>query len=163
MEYCASHPERNAIGACVACGKLVCTECRTYLRDKIYCNPCADKRFSGEMGNTSGQGSLAMIPEGIRGWNWGAFLLNWIWGVGNSVWIALLALIPYLGFIMVILLGVKGNEWAWRYKKWDSIEHFKRTQSTWTKWAVGLTIASLLIGVIWAIVVAAVVGSLGKW
>jgi len=25
--------------------------------------------------NTSGQGRLAVIPEEIRGWNWGAFLL----------------------------------------------------------------------------------------
>ncbi len=81
--------------------------------------------------NTSGQRRLSTIPEEVKGWNWGAFLLNWIWGVGNNVWIALLAFIPFVSFIMGIVLGIKGNEWAWRNKKWDSIEHFKKTQRTW--------------------------------
>jgi len=56
--------------------------------------------------NTSGQGSSAVIPQEIRGWNWGAFLLNWLWSVDNRVWIGLLCLIPYIGIIMVIVLGV---------------------------------------------------------
>src|SRR6516162_11951094 len=34
------------------------------------------------------------IPAEIKRWNWGAFLLNWIWGIGNQTYIALLALIP---------------------------------------------------------------------
>jgi hypothetical protein len=38
------------------------------------------------------------IPAEIRLWNWGAFLLNWIWGIGNQTYIALLALIPGFGF-----------------------------------------------------------------
>jgi len=83
--------------------------------------------------NTSGQGKLASVPREIQGWNWGAFLLNWLWSVDNRVWIGLLCLIPYVGIIMNIVLGVKGNEWAWQNKKWESIEHFKRTQSTWAK------------------------------
>lgn len=160
---CSYHPERDAVGTCVNCGRPVCAECKTMLGGKNYCNPCADELFSAKpqtgagkgetsahaVENTSGQGSLAIIPEEIRGWNWGAFLLNWIWGLGNSVWIALLALIPYVGFVVAIVLGVKGNEWAWRSKKWDSIEHFKRTQSTWAKWGVGL----FLFGILFAIVI----------
>jgi hypothetical protein len=39
------------------------------------------------------------IPAEINRWNWGAFLLNWIWGIGNQTYIALLALIPGFGFI----------------------------------------------------------------
>ncbi|MCK5641018.1 MAG: hypothetical protein KAJ19_09485, partial [Gammaproteobacteria bacterium] len=61
------------------------------------------------MENTSGQGELAEIPPEISGWNWGAFLLSWIWGIGNSVWIALLCLIPCVGFVMAFVLGAKGN------------------------------------------------------
>ncbi len=90
--------------------------------------------------NTSGQGKFASVPREIQGWNWGAFLLNWLWSVDNKVWIGLLTLIPYVGFIMGIMLGAKGNEWAWQNKKWESIEHFKRTQATWTKWGVVLFI-----------------------
>jgi len=35
--------------------------------------------------NYSGQGDLpeADMPAEIRRWNWGAFFLTWIWGVGN--------------------------------------------------------------------------------
>jgi len=81
--------------------------------------------------NTSGQGRSAIIPQEIRGWNWGAFVFGWLWGISNRVWISLLSAIPYVGVIMLIVLGVKGNEWAWRKKRWDSIKHFKSTQRKW--------------------------------
>ncbi|MCJ7808381.1 MAG: leucine-rich repeat domain-containing protein, partial [Dehalococcoidia bacterium] len=97
-----------------------------------------------QMENTSGQGKLAKIPIEIRGWNWGAFFLNWIWGVGNSVWIALLCLIPFVSFIMRFVLGAKGNEWAWQNRKWDSIEHFKRTQRKWGWWGLGITVGLIV-------------------
>jgi hypothetical protein len=42
------------------------------------------------MDNTSGQGVGAVVPPEIDCWNWGAFLLNWIWGIGNNTFIALL-------------------------------------------------------------------------
>ena len=103
------------------------------------------------MENTSGQGKLAEVPREIQGWNWGAFLLSWIWSIGNSVWIGLLALIPYAGFIMAIILGVKGSEWAWQSKRWDSIEHFKRTQRTWSYWGIGIAAFGILVWIIIAI------------
>src|SRR4030042_369667 len=78
--------------------------------------------------NTSGQGKDAVIPEAIRGWNWGAFLMNWIWGIGNKVWIALLCFIPFVNWVMPFVLGAKGNKGAWQNKTWNSIEHFKKTQ-----------------------------------
>jgi hypothetical protein len=71
------------------------------------------------------------LPPGVARWNWGAFLLNWIWGIGNNTFVALLALVPFVGFIMVFVLGAKGGEWAWRHKRWESVEHFKRVQRRW--------------------------------
>lgn len=85
------------------------------------------------------------IPDGIRGWSWGAFLLTWIWAIGNRTWIGLLTLIPYVGFIMAIVLGIRGREWAWKNKKWDSVEHFNRVQRLWSMWAIGLVLGSLLV------------------
>ncbi len=91
--------------------------------------------------NTSGQGEQAIVPPEVQGWNWGAFLLSWIWGIGNNVMIALLALIiPFWS----IYLGVKGNELAWRSKRYDSVEHFKATQAKWTRWGVIYLVAVLL-------------------
>ena len=97
------------------------------------------------MENTSGQGRSAVIPKEIQGWNWGAFFFGWLWGISHRVWISLLSAIPYAGVIMLIVLGVKGNEWAWRNKRWDSIEHFKRTQRTWAYWALEIFLLSVLL------------------
>jgi hypothetical protein len=84
------------------------------------------------------------VPAEIDRWNWGAFLLNWIWGIGNNVFIALLALVPFVGLIMVFVLGAKGSRWAWRNGRWESVEHFKRVQRAWTKWAIILYCAAIL-------------------
>lgn len=100
--------------------------------------------------NTSGQGASAIVPDEIKGWNWGAFWLNWIWSIGNQVWIGLLSLV--IGIIMAIILGVKGNEWAWQNRKWVSVEQFKETQKKWAMWGwiyLGITvIITVLIMVI---------------
>jgi hypothetical protein len=74
------------------------------------------------------------IPPEIDRWNWGAFLLNWIWGIGNNTFIALLALIPLVGFVMLFVLGAKGSRWAWRNGRWDSVAHFKLVQRMWAIW-----------------------------
>ncbi len=92
--------------------------------------------------NTSGQGEAAVIPPEIQGWNWGAFWLSWIWGIGNNVMIALLAfIVPFWN----IYLGLKGNELAWRNKQWESVEHFKQVQKKWAVWGLGLFIATMAL------------------
>lgn len=72
-----------------------------------------------------------IIPDEIKGWNWGAFLLTWIWGIGNNTLIALLMFIPLVNIVMPFVLGAKGNAWAWTNKKWESVEAFKATQRKW--------------------------------
>lgn len=96
------------------------------------------------MDNTSGHGSQATVPAEINKWNWGAFLLNWVWGIGNSTPIALLMLVPFVNLVMVFVLGVKGSSWAWRNKKWESVEHFKKVQRQWTKWSLIIYGVSIL-------------------
>ena len=85
------------------------------------------------------------VPPEIDRWNWGAFLLNWIWGVGNNTYIALLTLIPIFGFIMPFVLGAKGSKWAWRNGRWDSIEHFKRVQRRWAIWGAVIWVGFFLL------------------
>jgi len=95
------------------------------------------------------------IPDGIKGWSWGAFLLSWVWAIGNKTWIGLLALIPYVGFIMAIVLGFKGREWAWKNKQWDSIEHFNEVQKKWSFWGVMIIAVVMVIGILAAIAIPA--------
>ncbi len=95
--------------------------------------------------NYSLKGTTAIPPE-IRGWNWGAFLLTWIWGIGNRVWVAFIVFIPVplLALIMAFMLGAKGNEWAWRSKNWHSVDHFRMTQKNWAYWGIALFVLSII-------------------
>ena len=96
------------------------------------------------------------LPVELNKFNWGAFLLSWIWGIGNksylTFWafsIIILAFIPVvnmfapLGF--AIWFGLKGNEWAWQNKEWESVEKFNEIQKKWTFWGVVVLIASFAI------------------
>lgn len=92
--------------------------------------------------NNSGCGTFhptEQVPEEIQGWNWGAFLLPWFWLWSNQVWVGLFCFVPQVGWIMTIALGAKGNEWAWKSRRWRSIEQFKEHQRGWA-------IAGILIG-----------------
>ncbi|MEP9374074.1 cytochrome c oxidase assembly factor Coa1 family protein [Mesorhizobium sp. KR1-2] len=86
----------------------------------------------------------AEIPAELNRWNWGAFFLNWIWGIGNSTYIALLALIPLVNIVMMIVLGARGSRWAWRNRYWRDAEHFRRTQRNWA--IAGAIIWAAVIG-----------------
>jgi hypothetical protein len=101
-----------------------------------YSPPAAvvDNVFDTE--NNSGGGSGITPPDGVKGWSWGAFFLNWIWAIFNKTYIGLLCFIPYVGFIFSFYLGFKGRELAWRNKRWDSVEHFNDVQRKWSMWAV---------------------------
>lgn len=96
------------------------------------------------------------IPQGVKGWSWGAFWLNWIWAIGNKTWIGLIALIPVVGLIMSIILGFKGREWAWKNNQWNDLEHFNSVQKKWSFWGwvffgvsffVVLMVTIILIGI----------------
>lgn len=97
------------------------------------------------MENTSGQGALASVPAEVDRWNWGAFLLNWIWGIGNNTFIALLMFVPFVNLVMAFVLGAKGSAWAWRNKRWESVEQFKAVQRQWAKWGVIVFAAFIVV------------------
>jgi hypothetical protein len=108
------------------------------------------------MENTSGEGATSEVPQKIDRWNWGAFLLSWIWGIGNNTRIALLAWVPFVGLAMPFVLGAKGSQWAWRNKRWASVEAFQYVQRRWVAWGVissvlfaFLMAGGLLFGVVW--------------
>lgn len=87
---------------------------------------------------------METIPNEVRRWNWGAFFLTWIWGIGNNVLIAFLCFVPFLNVVMPIVLGIKGGEWAWQKKRWDSLEHFQRVQRIWAWVGFGVFLFLLL-------------------
>ncbi len=110
---------------------------------------------SGISVNNSGQGGLfnlsVPVPEEIKGWNWGAFLLSPFWVLSNRVWIGVLTYVPIVGFWIAIALGIKGNEWAWKSRRWKSIEQFKKHQKKWAIAGIVLGISVNLI--VWNILI----------
>ncbi len=70
-----------------------------------------------------------------KAFNWGAFFGTWIWGLFNksykTLWMLLLGLTP-AGLYYAIICGLKGNEWAYKNKQWESDEKFKQSQDIQT-------------------------------
>jgi hypothetical protein len=113
----------------------------------------------GPFVNDSGTRS-ARLPVAARGWNTAAFLFAPVWGPANGVWIGVISLIFLaippealdwlwkflLYFAFGAYMGLKGNELAWRARRWNSVEHFKRVQQMWMVGALaaGMVIAFLL-------------------
>ncbi len=133
---------------------MFCSQCGIENADDAkFCRSCG---ASLNLSNPTTTTSTAEIPDGVKGWSWGAFLLNWIWAIGNKTWIGLIALIPYVGFIMAIVLGFKGREWAWKNNKWDSVEHFNRVQKKWSYWGVVIMLVIVFLsGLVAAIAIPA--------
>jgi hypothetical protein len=110
--------------------------------------------------NDSGTGPTAVLPAELQGFNWGACLLTWIWSIGMQFWLGLISLpvglavgsIPFIGFFLnigiMVFFGMKGNEWAWQNRKWDSAEQFRATQRVWAIWGVCLFVVIVLLTVI---------------
>lgn len=91
---------------------------------------------------------VSSSPSAINKWNWAAFLWGPIWAIGHKVWIGLLAFIPFVGWIMNIVLGVKGSQWAWQKNNYASVEQFKAKQIKWVKaWFIFVVLIALFFAI----------------
>lgn len=110
---------------------------------RVACCPQCGAPLSIAWTPAAANGTADAIPPGIKGWSWGAFLLNIIWAIANRTWIGLLMFVPYLWFVMPFVLGYKGREWAWKNRRWESIEQFQQVQRQWT--IAGFVLAGIII------------------
>lgn len=46
---------------------------------------------------------------------------------------------------MPFVLGANGNRWAWRNRRWDSLDHFRRVQRAWGFWGAGILIGVIIL------------------
>ena len=152
--YCMHCGHKNEEDAkfCDNCGKPLNPEQQT-----VQSNFQQNVNSPLNVENNSGRGKMTMLPPQLYGWNWGAFFLNWIWGIGNNTFIALLCLLPFINIVMIFVLDAKGNEWAWQNKRWQNIEHFKRVQRLWAIWGFILFALGIIFSIL--IVVAAIAAS----
>ena len=146
--HCGDNNDADAL-FCKHCGKPFAAKQQT-------AQPGEKQDFvypKSEFQNNSGQGKLAAFPPQLYGWNWGAFFLTWMWGIGNNTTIAFLTWVPLANFVVPFMLGVKGNEWAWQNKRWKSIEHFQKVQKLWSLWGFILAIL-IMLSILIALIIA---------
>lgn len=125
MADCFYHPGRDAVGACVACGKMMCVECRTMLGGKIYCQPCGDKVFTSTAAEAAAAGRPVPQPQSVSGaWWLLPIFLTWVggliaWAVTKGrdpqkakkmLWwgIGLTFIYGFIWFIIVLILTLLG-------------------------------------------------------
>ena len=131
------------------------SEALSALESALMPNPTQESHIvESSVPNNSGHGNILdstiPVPNEIKGWNWGAFLMPWLWPFTNQVWIGLFSYVPNCHLIIAIALGAKGNEWAWKSRKWSSIQHFKAHQRRWAMaglfvWG-GISVVAFLLG-----------------
>ena len=82
-----------------------------------------------------------------------------IWSLFNQVWIGLIGFVSVIPQIpievkllitlaLALYLGFKGNELAWRSKKWSSIAHFASVQRTWFIVGLAATVVFAILSII---------------
>jgi hypothetical protein len=107
--------------------------------------------------------NVAGAQTGPTGLNWGAFLIPFIWGPANNVWIGLVGLVGFfagggtgLGLLcgaislgISIYLLIKGNDLAWRSGKvWQSGAQFQAVQKQWVIWGLVAVAVEFVVGLL---------------
>lgn len=100
------------------------------------------------------------VPKAVKGWNWGAFMNNIFWGIGNKTYLPLLTLIPVFNIVWIFVVGFKGNEWAWQKGDYQDVATFKAVQATWNRAGLVQFIIAIVIWVLYMLVFASLVTSL---
>lgn len=75
---CSVHPEEEAVGTCVQCGKPVCLACRTTVEEKVYCPACTAKVFETVVVRRTGKpvvGGILGIIAGVINFSAGIVLI----------------------------------------------------------------------------------------
>ena len=128
---------------------MFCRKCgKELLSDSRFCDKCGT-----EVGATSTEPAVAgeqevredILPEEFRKWNWGAFTFTFIWGLFNRTYSAFWVFVPVVGIVMAFVLGAKGNEWAWKNKHWEDLEHFDKVQGRWAEAALYFLVFTILL------------------
>lgn len=104
-----------------------------------------EQRPWSEFDARSGKGEQSVVPQEIKGWNWGAAFISLPWGLYHRVFWSLLVFVPFVNMIWWIVMGMMGNEWAWKAMPWKSVEEFHAYQKPWKLWGIFFFILGVLL------------------
>lgn len=110
--------------------------------------------FEQVIANSSGTGLQAWTPKEAQGWTFAGFVPLGLFALSNNItsW-GLLALacsiVPYIGIVVLplcwIYIGINGKKLAWKLRKFESREQFKKTMAAWEN-AGGIMFIILILG-----------------
>ena len=146
-EFLKEPEQKNYDSVCPICEEkinsadLKCEHCNSMITKEIQ-----QKTKDAPIKNSSGIESIEKIPYSIKKWSWGAFVFGFIWGIPNKALKTLWSLVPYVGFLWLIVCGHQGRKWAWQSKKWKSVEEFEKAQKPWDTAGLIIFAIGLLIG-----------------
>lgn len=89
------------------------------------------------------------VPAAVKGWNWGAFMFSFVWGIGNRTYLPLLTLIPVFNIFWVFVVGFKGNGWAWQKGNYHDVATFQAVQKTWNRAGLVQFILIIIVGLLY--------------
>ncbi len=144
---------------CRVCGYVlgpvdtVCTRCKTPRGMQVNPESPIPGAYTqaGAWGNVNTSGQQGDVPAELRGgWNWGAFSLSFIWGLNHKAYLTLLIFLTlvcglFAWLPLSVWYGIKGNEWAWQGRRFDSIEHFRQVQRIWMYWGIGVFVLDIVL------------------
>ena len=118
--------------------------------------PLSAPLYGNRTRNDSGT-SGAVLPDELKGFNWGAFFLPVFWcfahGLpGWAIGLFILGLVPGINFsvglVCAFVVGFNGNQMAWENRVWSSHIEFKDVQKAWMWWGFGVfVVISLCVAV----------------
>jgi hypothetical protein len=91
------------------------------------------------------------------GWNWGGFLMPYLWLIGHGrltlgFLLLLSACVPFFGLAHLVFypaaaiyLGLNGYELAWREQPYHSIGQLEERERAWMLWGAALFIVLFVI------------------
>ena len=99
------------------------------------------------------------MGEELRRFNWGGFLLGWVWAFGHRLWLwGALGLIPLVSVVVQLVLGFRGNRIAWENGSYESEEELRRKERVWA-WAA----VCVWLGVLVFLLVISFAGAGVRW
>lgn len=104
-------------------------------------------------GNSSGTGAAAQLPPEAGGFTAAGCVPFGLFGFFNGQ-IALgfigliLCMIPFVELIYIVLVAVKGREYAWRGRHFHDLGEFNQTMEAWHIWGIGVWIVAKIVQIV---------------
>lgn len=160
-EWLEKQEENLETKECPVCGESIPA-------NAITCKHCGEK-IEGQ-NNINKNIVSDELPSELKQYNWGAFLIAFIWGWFNGMpknisviatvlwvasWIPVINILTSIGYFgLSIWAGTQGNQWAWNYKKWDSVESFNKYQQKWVVFPLAISAIIIGIGIFISLIIA---------